>query len=386
MSHFLTIRTGKAGARYQLNVKIKNQFGKWISFSEMTTLEATEENRAKAEAMAAEFEQRKEKELDPDCVFYPEMSVSDFLNAWLEERTPELSKRTIRSYRTGIDRAIQFSRIKSCRISEVTPKIFKDLIKALQGNELHPVTIRKTKWVLHNAFQFAVEEELILTNPLKAVKTPKIPQKNKGYITTVQFKSIMEQVKDPVLSAAFFVTWKFGLRREEVSALEWKCVDFTNKKLYIYQTTEENGEVVQKTKNESSTRYFELTDDVIERLEQLKAYQDKERKRYSPEHQKEDFLFTMSDGYGKSHKEGRGRKVAPSYLTKMFKKACNAANVKGFTFHDLRHGCGSEMVQLGFPITDVADFLGHSSCETTARIYAHTNREKQKEMLDSRTL
>ena len=386
MSHFLRTIKRKEKDYFQLNAKVHDQFGKLKQFNKMTTLEATEENKAKAEAMAAEFEERKKKELDPDCVFYPEMLVPDFLNAWLKERTPELSKRTIRSYKTAIDRAIPYFIPQKLYVHKATPKVFKDFIKALQCKGLHPETIRKTKRVLHNAFQYAVEEELILINPLKAVKTPPIPQKNKGYITTEQFKSILEQVKDPVISAAFFITWKFGLRREEVSALEWKCVDFTNKKLYIFQTTEENGDIVQKTKNKSSTRSFELTNDVIKQLEQLKAYQDEERKRYSPKHQKEDFLFTMSDGYGKSHKEGRGRKVAPSYLTKMFKKACNAANVKGFTFHDLRHGCGSELSQLGFPITDIADFLGHSSCETTARIYSHTNREKQKEMLNSRTL
>jgi len=57
--------------------------------------------------------------------------------------------------------------------------------------------------------------------------------------------------------------------------------------------------------------------------------------------------------------------------TKMFNRHINP--------HLLRHSCGTWLDEQGFPIKYIADYLGHSSINTT-RIYAHTSQVKFKEM------
>ena len=385
MSYSVTQRQKKNGAYWQLNAKCKDPIsGLWIQRNKTTTLEATKENKSKALEMARDFERIIQKELNPNIVFYSEMQVVDFWQKWLEERKSELRERTIRAYQTCIDRASPYFKQKGLKLNEVRPKDFKDLFKALQNRNLAARTIQQTKRVLHNSFQFAISEELITINPLDAIRSPNIGQTSKRFISQKEIESILFQLEDnkPVYLAVY-LTYIYGLRREEITALEWKCIDFNNEILYICQTTEEDGTVIDKTKSQSSMRNYPLNEKVIHMLKEYKEIQDKERKRYSSKHKKEDFVFTIFRGYGKNHKEGRGRKMHASYLTKTFKAACKKADIQGYTFHSLRHACASEMFKKGFSATDIADYLGHSSPEITLRAYAHSNQTEKRKMVDS---
>ncbi len=53
-----------------------------------------------------------------------------------------------------------------------------------------------------------------------------------------------------------------------------------------------------------------------------------------------------------------------------FRRACNAAGLVGVRFHDLRHTCGSWLVQAGVPQSHIAEVLGHSTLRMTER-YTH---------------
>lgn len=62
--------------------------------------------------------------------------------------------------------------------------------------------------------------------------------------------------------------------------------------------------------------------------------------------------------------------VTYSALRDRFLKACEAAGVDDFRWHDIRHTYASWLVQAGQPLTAVRDLLGHSSLAVTNR-YAH---------------
>ena len=71
--------------------------------------------------------------------------------------------------------------------------------------------------------------------------------------------------------------------------------------------------------------------------------------------------------------------LGPGYLfdipratfNQRFRRAADAAGLKGFRAHDLRHVFASVALSNGVPVTDVSRWLGHRSIELTYRTYSH---------------
>jgi integrase len=71
--------------------------------------------------------------------------------------------------------------------------------------------------------------------------------------------------------------------------------------------------------------------------------------------------------------------LGPGYLfdipratfNQRFRRAADAAGLKGFRVHDLRHVFASVALSEGVPVTDVSRWLGHRSIEITYRTYSH---------------
>lgn len=61
----------------------------------------------------------------------------------------------------------------------------------------------------------------------------------------------------------------------------------------------------------------------------------------------------------------------PDYLTQHFVVIQQKQNLKHIRFHDLRHSCASLMLANGIPMKQIQEWLGHSTFNTTADIYAH---------------
>ena len=66
-----------------------------------------------------------------------------------------------------------------------------------------------------------------------------------------------------------------------------------------------------------------------------------------------------------------GEPVAPNYFTQCFKQFLRDNDLREIRLHDLRHTCASLLLKNGVPMKDIQEWLGHSSYNTTANIYAH---------------
>src|SRR5215472_2280061 len=64
-----------------------------------------------------------------------------------------------------------------------------------------------------------------------------------------------------------------------------------------------------------------------------------------------------------------------SLVENWFDPALKRAKLEGFTFHDLRHTCGSLLLDAGAPLSYVKDQMGHSDVAITAKVYAHSLRK-----------
>jgi integrase len=63
-------------------------------------------------------------------------------------------------------------------------------------------------------------------------------------------------------------------------------------------------------------------------------------------------------------------KVHPDTVSHMFTEACEAAGLKGFRFHDLRHTATTNLIRRGLSIMEASQITGHKSFEMLKR-YTH---------------
>lgn len=166
----------------------------------------------------------------------------------------------------------------------------------------------------------------------------------------------------PVVLSVFY-----GLRRSEVLGLQWESVDFENKTITIQHTriygdSDETDAVIERDilKRKSSYRTLPIPETVWTLLHNLKMV------RYGENPAPNDACVCLNR---------EGKPVAPNYFTQCFKQFLRDKDLREIRLHDLRHTCASVLIQNRVPLIEVQQWLGHSTLETTADLYAHLEYE-----------
>lgn len=150
----------------------------------------------------------------------------------------------------------------------------------------------------------------------------------------------------PVLPCFIVVALNTGCRKSELLKLEWPRVDLRRSYLRL------DGEHTKTRRR----RLVPLNGAAVDALDRLRSY----RIKHCPESR---WVFARPDG---------GRVTT---IWKRFEAAKEAAEIRDFRIHDLRHTFASWLVMSGVSLYVVRDLLGHSSIQMTER-YAHLAPEQ----------
>ena len=240
---------------------------------------------------------------------------------------------------------------------------------------LSPRTLKLIKNILNQTLLYCVSEGMIPNNPCQFVKLPACERFEANFYSKSQIDEFLGKIKDEPLYPLIRLTALFGLRRSEVLGLCWDCVNFEAETITIRRTVSKVMTVVakDKTKNTSSRRSFPMTPDVKKLLLDLKAQQSKDRQFFGKEYRDNDYVFRWSDG----------RPFSPDYVARKFPKLLKAAGMPKIRFHELRHSAASNLLNLGFSLKDVQEWLGHSDIKTTANIYGHLDAKRKLSMAEA---
>ncbi len=69
-----------------------------------------------------------------------------------------------------------------------------------------------------------------------------------------------------------------------------------------------------------------------------------------------------------------GEVISPNYLTKTFHTVISKSTLPQIRVHDLRHSVASNLLNNGFSVVQVQEWLGHGSATTTLNFYAHVDK------------
>lgn len=167
----------------------------------------------------------------------------------------------------------------------------------------------------------------------------------------------------------------YGLRRSEVLGLKWHNVDFESKSITIAETLQQgtHGDYTDTPKTDSSYRTLPMTNEVYNSLKTAKNLQNERQKLMGNYYVQSDYVCTWQDG----------NVISPNYLTRTFKSVISKSNLPQIRLHDLRHSAASNLLDMGFSVVQVADWLGHSSSATTLNFYAHAEKRSKMDIANA---
>lgn len=137
------------------------------------------------------------------------------------------------------------------------------------------------------------------------------------------------------------------MRRGELAGLTWGDVDLSSKMVHLQDT--KNGE----------SRTVPLSSRAVEAFESITSIADI-------------YAIISSESKDRLVKKAGDSVFAMHVdtITADFSEARDGCNIKGLTFHDLRHEATSRLFEKGFNMMEVATITGHKSMQMLKR-YTH---------------
>ena len=314
--------------------------------------------------------------------------MADYLIMWKNLRKSEVAETTYDGYHTYIDRhLVPYFRNLNLNIQDITAGHIFDYVNYLSndgGRKDNKIggqsntSIRKIISILRRVFDYAVLYGDIKVNPAMQVPLPKATNKKderQVFLTSEDAQKMLDAFQNEEIGPIVYVTLYYGLRKSEALGLRWQAVDFDANIISINHTVVGNGHIVRKdsTKTYTSRRTYELLPDVKALLLKLKDQQDDYKRRLGSGYHMNDYIF----------KNPNGVPYRPDSLTRSFKRALARHGLPQMRYHDLRHSTASILVDKGWDINDIKEWLGHADISTTANIYAHISHRKKVSLAKS---
>ena len=314
------------------------------------------------------------------------VTVDEWYHFWNENLILDLADTTKHTYRMRYRINIKPA-IGNIKISDLKPMHCKALFNKMQDS-YSGGTITLTKIVLSALLRSAVDNELIVKNPVSRIRLTK-PARD--YWSDYNFFTVEEQARFLEAARNFTYYYQFaliletGLRISEIMGLSWDAVDFENRTLTISKSLNysytENCWIAHKPKSRYSYRTLPLTQKAYDIL---KAVEKKKDTRKTDAKLPEDLSYVdfktgktmhlnMKNLVFLSKRTGRPIKNN-SYLSQIY-DICDSAGLQRLCVHDLRHTYATRAIERGVNPKSLQRLLGHASIQTTMNRYVHVSDE-----------
>lgn len=296
-----------------------------------------------------------------------DMSFREFVNVYLEDRSPRLKEST-KQTKDNIINTKLLPYFGERRLREITSKDVlhwqNELLKYRDPDTGKPYTSSFLK-TIHNQlsaiFNHAVKYYHLEENPARTAGNMGTDQEIKmKFWTQEEYKRFSYEIMDdPMAFYAFEVLYWSGIREGELLALTPADVDLKAGTISISKTYYRmNGrDMITPPKTQKSNRVVQIPDFLQEELREYmqSCYDLKDDERLFP--------------------------VTKSYLSRVMKKGANRAGLERIRVHDIRHSHVSLLISLGFSAVAIAERMGHRSIDITYR-YAHLFPSVQTSMIE----
>jgi integrase len=289
-------------------------------------------------------------------------TVAEHLEAWHRDTfSPGARSASRRTYRWLIDNVI-VPHLGKVRLDKLSKPRLRQWLADLGKAELAPKTISMARSVLRQALDQAVEDGLVVANPIvRSIKGPSVPASGGKALTPEQARALLVAARGSRLEAAIRLALGLALRRGEVCGLRWADIDMAGGTLSVKGQivyTPGQGLSWSEPKTKTALRTLHVPAVLLSALRWHQTRQEAEHKAMGwPV-----YVFTGAT---------TGGPLTPSIFYDAFKAIAKAAGLEGFRLHDLRHSAASFLLAEGVSLKKVQQILGHARGATTLGVYGH---------------
>ena len=211
----------------------------------------------------------------------------------------------------------------------------------------------------------AVAERLILVNPARGCKLPKMEKREMKVLPEDKIKPYLMEADKRGLLAPFYLELTTGLRRGELLALLWTDLDVENRTISITkQVNRIKGElVVSLPKTQNSVRILPVSQQAVDLIVE-------EHKK----HPGNPYMFPSPK---------TGGMFDPDSFRHTHEKILKTIGAEHIRFHDLRHTFATLSLKNGVDVKTLSSTLGHYSAGFTLSTYTHATPEMMREAADT---
>jgi integrase len=228
-------------------------------------------------------------------------------------------------------------------------------------------TVRKALAIAQSVCRYAVARGEMRANAVREIEKPVVERQLAIVaISPLQVERLRAEL-DPGSALLVSLLAYEAARPEEALALEERHI---GKRTLLVEQKNVNGSIVvglkRRRKGRSrDDRHPDLWAPVRQDLAEYRLATKLERR---PDRDGRHLLFPRPDGEPWTATDYR------NWRRRVFKPAVARAAVAITRPYDLRHACASLLIRAGWPLTEVADFMGHT-VQTLSQDYAHVIKE-----------
>lgn len=307
------------------------------------------------------------------------ITVAEWVQTWLEVYIePNVSPTTLSRYQGMIKRYIipMIGSVQVQQLGTLAVQAWVNSLKVspLSGKEMSAATVKHTYHVLKGAMDKAVLAGIIPRSPCQGIMLPKGQKKAAVVYTEAQIKKLIAAAKGTEMELIIDMELCMGLRRGELLGLQWQDVDWKNNKIHIHNNrVVVNGKsLVKEPKTAAGNRTLDVPAPLMQKLREHRTRCAENRLRMGEAYTVTDYIIVHPDG----------KPIYPEYVSQLFTKLQERANLPQCRFHDLRHLCASIMLKQGVNVKVAQERLGHADIATTLNIYSHVLPSSAKEAAD----
>ena len=319
--------------------------------------------KTEAEAKRAEKEYLKMSE-----VFEGDMNMTfkDLYTKYYEVQKDIVRYSTLKTYRNRIKYIGMFDKVKlkdmdAIHYQKWRTEMMKTNISNSYKNEIQKSLKIVINWAV-KTYGFNMNKFYGRIEPFTSASDIK---KEMDFYTLEEFNQFISSAPNLQIKCIYETLYYCGLRRGEARGLQWKDINWIDKRLSVTKQAVTNGSEsstfyeLTKPKTEKSNRILPIAEILFRDLKQL--YE--EQKQFA-EFNEEWFIFGNFIPITFYQMRHRNIEIARD------------AKIKRIRLHDFRHSCASLLINNNANIAVVSQFLGHASIEETLDTYTHMFKDK----------